>query len=138
MMTLDKLNLVKVMENSELGEEWIAYLASLKRITKDNISNDGEFDEYVNMCMLTRILADEEVVEISDTKRLKELLNQGYEVIRTRKENELVLAKERDITLDEVVDNIRQHIRPYRTIYLEATRQDPEFVKAVLKRAGVL
>ena len=135
MKTIELLNL----ENSELYNEWIAYLSSLRSITEENVTNCGEYEDCVDMCLNVEVPDDEVKVDpIEEQNILKNLLNNGYLATSRTQNGKVVLCKKRNITLDEVVEKLREEIRPYRTLFLQAQRLDNDRVNAVVSKAFYL
>ena len=134
MKNIELLNL----ENTELWNEWIAYLSSLRSINEENVTNCGEYEDCVDLCLEVEVPADEvEVDPVEEQNILKNLLNNGY-LVASSQNGKVVLCKKRKLELDEVVERLREEIRPYRTLFLHAQRLDNERVNAIVSKAFYL
>jgi len=118
--------------------EWIGYLASLKSINEENIMGRySEYSDLVNEILNAEI--GEDIIELNalnDDKKLADYIKDGYRIINANN-NIVTIAKNKKLSEEELIEALREEIRPYRTLYLQATRLDYDRVLAVLNEADI-
>lgn len=132
MKNLKLLNL----EDTERWDEWVAYLSSLKSINEYNMEGIfGEFEDCVKRCQEEYTYENERILNpLKENDTLKELLNKGYIVIGVEENRNIILGSKRNLTFQEIADKLKEEIRPYRTVYLNASRMTENRVKKIFEK----
>ena len=129
--------LERICDERDLNR-WIAYLASLKSINDENIiGRYAEYSDLVAEILNTEI--GEDIIELSalnDDKKLVDYIKDGYKIVSANN-NRITISKNKKLSKEELAEILREEIRPYRTLYLQATRLDYDRVIAVLNEAEI-
>ena len=134
------LEILKTIEkiDEETLNEWIGYLASLKSINDVNIA--GRYSEYSDLVIeILNSEVGEDIIELNalnDDKKLADYIKDGYRIINANN-NRITIAKNKKLSEEELIEILREEIRPYRTLYLQATRLDYDRVLAVLRESDI-
>ena len=133
---MERLNLEKTNVLEMVTTEFVAYLASLKSVNSETLTNCGEFAEEVEELLEKFVTFENERLlnPVEENEKLAELLTNGYKVLNVEN-NLLRVAKEKNATLETLVAKLKEEVRPYRTVFLNLQRMKPEFAKAVVEAA---
>jgi len=129
--------LERICDERDLNE-WIAYLASLKSINVENLV--GRFAIYSKIVFkILNAGVGEDIIELSvldEDNKLADYIKNGYKIISAN--NDIItIVKNKKLSQKELIEILREEIKPYRTLYLQATRLDYDRVMAVLNEAEI-